>query len=133
MQKDKTILPVRGKQKKGNRILSALHIFQKEKIFLIKPLKLHTFVNIERWIPCLLNLNILLLFSYSDMSYSLQPRGQQHTRLPCPSPSPEVRSDSCPLSRWSIQPSHPLLPVFSSYLQSFPESESFPITITFLQ
>ena len=34
------------------------------------------------------------------MSDSLQPRGQHHTRLPCPSPSPRVCSDSCPLSQW---------------------------------
>ena len=34
------------------------------------------------------------------MSDSLQPHGLQHTRLPCPSPSPRVCSNSCPLSRW---------------------------------
>ena len=33
----------------------------------------------------------------------------QHARLPCPSPTPRACSGSCPLSRWSIQPSHPLL------------------------
>ena len=38
--------------------------------------------------------------SHSVMSDSLQPRGQHHTRLPCPSPSPRVCSDSCPLSQW---------------------------------
>ena len=32
----------------------------------------------------------------------------QHTRLPCPSPSPRVCPNSCPLNRWCIQPSHPL-------------------------
>ena len=42
----------------------------------------------------------MLLFSYSIMSNSLQPHGLQHTRLFCPSPSPEFHSDSCPLSRW---------------------------------
>ena len=34
------------------------------------------------------------------MSHSLGPHGLQHTRLPCPSPSPRVCSNSCPLSQW---------------------------------
>ena len=40
------------------------------------------------------------LFSRSVVIDSLQPRELQHTRLPCPSPSPRVRSHSCPLSWW---------------------------------
>jgi len=36
------------------------------------------------------------------------PHGLQHARPPCPSPAPGVYSNSCPLSPWSIQPSHPL-------------------------
>ena len=39
-------------------------------------------------------------FSRSAVSYSLQPHGLQHTRPPCPSPTPGVYSDSCPLSWW---------------------------------
>ena len=39
-------------------------------------------------------------FSRSVMSNSLRPHGLQHTRPPCPSPTPRVYSDSCPLSRW---------------------------------
>ena len=42
----------------------------------------------------------LFLFSCSVLSDSLQSHGLQHTRLPCPSPSPGVCSNSCPLSRW---------------------------------
>ena len=42
----------------------------------------------------------LLLFSHSVMSNSLQPHGLQHTRLPCPSPSPGACSNSCSLSQW---------------------------------
>ena len=51
-----------------------------------------------------------LLFSHSVMSDSLWPHGLQHTRLPCPSPSPGACSNSCPLSRW-CHPTicHPLL------------------------
>ena len=44
--------------------------------------------------------NLLLLFSHSVMSSSLQPHGLQHTRIPCPSPSPGACSNSCPLSWW---------------------------------
>ena len=49
-------------------------------------------------------------FSHSVMSNSLQPHGLQHTRLPCPSPPPEVYSNSCPLSWWHHSTiCHPLL------------------------
>ena len=41
-----------------------------------------------------------VVFSYSVMSDSFQPHGLQHIRLPCPSPSPGVCSNSSPLSRW---------------------------------
>ena len=41
------------------------------------------------------------------MSNSLRPHGLQHARPPCPLPTPGVYSNSCPLSRWCIQPSHP--------------------------
>ena len=43
---------------------------------------------------------VLLLFSHKVVSNSLQPRGLQHARLSCPSPSPEVCSNSCPLNWW---------------------------------
>ena len=68
---------------------------------------------------------LLLLFSHSVMSDSLQPHGLQHTRLSCPSPSPRACSNSCPLSQWF----HPTISSsvfpFSSCLQSFPALESF--------
>ena len=63
-------------------------------------------------------------FSRSVMSDSLQPRGLQHIRLPCPS-TPRVHSNSDPLSQWC----HPTILSsaipFSSCLQSFPASRSF--------
>ena len=59
------------------------------------------------------------------MSDSLQPHGLQHTRTPCPSPSPGVYSNSCPLSRWY----HPIISSsvvpFSSRLPSFPAPGTF--------
>ena len=39
-------------------------------------------------------------FSRSVKSNSLRPHGLQHARLPCPSPTPRVDSNSCPSSRW---------------------------------
>ena len=68
---------------------------------------------------------ILLLFSLSVTSGSLQPHGLQHSRLPCPLLSPGVFSNSCPLSWWCyITISSPAVP-FSFCLQSFPASGSF--------
>ena len=67
-------------------------------------------------------------FSCSVMSDSLQPQRLQHARLPCPSPTSGACSNSCPLSRW-CQPtiSSSVIP-FSSRLQSFLASESFPLS-----
>ena len=71
-------------------------------------------------------------FSYSCCCsvtcLTLLPHGLQHTRLPCPSSSPGVCSNSCPLSRWC----HPIISSsvapFSSYLQSFPASGCFKMS-----
>ena len=53
---------------------------------------------------------ILLLFSFSVVSNSLQLHGLQHTKFPCHSPSPRVCSNSCPLSQWChLILCHPLL------------------------
>ena len=70
---------------------------------------------------------LLLLFSRSVVSDSLRPHGLQHTRLPCPSLSPRVCSNSCPLSQWCIQPSSSDS-AFSSCPQSFPASGSSPVS-----
>ena len=66
-------------------------------------------------------------YSRSVMSNSLWPRGLQHTRLPCPSPTPRAYSNSCP-SSWLWHPiiSSSVVP-FASCLQSFPASGSFPM------
>ena len=62
--------------------------------------------------------------SLSVVSDSLWPHGLQHTRPPCPSPTPGVYSNSCPLSWWC----HPTISSFSSHLQSFPASGSFQMS-----
>ena len=64
-------------------------------------------------------------FSRSVVSDSLQPHGLQHARPPCPSPTPKVYSDSCPLSRWCHPTISSSVVPFSSCLQSFPASGSF--------
>ena len=61
----------------------------------------------------------------------LQPHGLQHARLPCPSWSPGACSKSCPLSPWChLAISSSVIP-FSSGLQSFPASGSFPMSRLF--
>ena len=70
-------------------------------------------------------------FSLSAVSNSLQPHGLQHTRLPCPSPTPRTRSNSCPLSRWCHPTISSSVVPFSSCLQSFPASGSFPMSQLF--
>ena len=58
------------------------------------------------------------------MSGSLQPHELQHTRLPCPSLSPRVCSNSCPLSQWFYLTIYSSVAPFSFCLQSFPASGS---------
>ena len=65
------------------------------------------------------------------MSNSLRSYGLQHTRLPCPSPSSRVCSNSCPLSRRCHPTISSSVVPFSSCLQSFPASGSFPMSQLF--
>ena len=65
------------------------------------------------------------------MSDFLWPHGLQHTRLPCPSLSPSVCTNSCPLSQWCHPAVSSSLIVFSSCLQSFSASGSFPTSQLF--
>ena len=67
-------------------------------------------------------------FSHSHMSNSLQPHGLQHTRLPCPSPTPGTCSNSCPSSWWCHPTISSSVIPFSSCLQSSPASGSFPMS-----
>ena len=65
------------------------------------------------------------------MSDSLWPHGLQHSRLPCPSPSHRVSSNSCSLSRWCHSAILSCVIPFSYCLQSFPASGSFPVSQIF--
>ena len=60
------------------------------------------------------------------MSNSLQPHGLHHARLPCPSPTPGACSNLCPSGRWCHPTISSSVVQFSSRLQSFPASGSFP-------
>ena len=81
--------------------------------------------------PCWLSIVYTVQFSHSVASDSLRPHESQHTRPPCPSPTPGVHTDSRPSSPWC----HPAISFsvipFSSCYQSFPESESFPMSQLF--
>ena len=71
-------------------------------------------------------------FSRSVVSDSLQPHESQHARPPCPSPTPGVRSDSCPSSQWCHPAISSSVVPFSSCPQSLPASESFPMSQPFV-
>ena len=66
------------------------------------------------------------------MSDSLWPHGLQHTRPPCPSPTPRVYSNTCPLSQWCHPTVSSSVVPFSSRLQSFPASGSFQLSQFFM-
>ena len=70
-------------------------------------------------------------FSHSVMSDYLQPHESEHARPPCPSPTLRVYSNSCPLSWWCHPTISSFVVPFSSCLQSFPASGSFPVSQLF--
>ena len=70
-------------------------------------------------------------FSRSVMSDSLQPHEPQNARPPCPSPTPGVYQNSCPLSRWCHPTISSSIIPFSSRSQFFPGSGSFHMSQLF--
>ena len=86
--------------------------------------------KIEWWIEKHHNNQNSVQFSCSVVSDSLWPQGLQQARPPCPSPTPSVYSNSCPLSWWC----HPTISfsiVPLSCPQSLPASKSFPMSQLF--
>ena len=75
--------------------------------------------------------DLSLQFSHSVISDSLQLHEPQHTRPPCPSPTPGVYPNSCPLSRWCHSTISSSVVPFSSCPQSFPASGSFQMSQVF--
>ena len=67
-------------------------------------------------------------FSHSVVSDSLRPHELQHTRPPCPSPTPRVHPNPCPLSQWCHPTVSSSVVPFSSCPHYFPASGSFPMS-----
>ena len=84
-------------------------------------------VNAGVWLSC----KVSVQFSRLVVSDSLQPHESQHTRPPCPSPTPGVHSNSCPSSQWCHPASSSSVVPFSSCPQSFPAPTSFPMSQLF--
>ena len=72
-----------------------------------------------------------LLSSVTELCLTLRPRGLQHVRPPCPSPTPRAYSNPCPSSRWCHPTISSSVVSFSTCLQSFPASEAFPMSQPF--
>ena len=76
-------------------------------------------------------LPLLVQFSCSVLSDFLRPHEPQHTRLPCPLPTPRVHPNPCPLCRWCHPTISSSVIPFSSCPQSFPASGSFQMSQLF--
>ena len=77
------------------------------------------------------HLSLSVQFSHSVVSDSLRPHEPQHTRPPCPSSTPGVHPNSCPLSRWCHPTISSSINPFSSCPQPFPASGSFQMSQLF--
>ena len=77
------------------------------------------------------SLLLLLFFSFDWTHLTLQPHKLQHASLSCPSPSPRVFSNSYPLSQWFHPTFSSSVVPYSTCLQSFPVSGSFPMSWLF--
>ena len=86
------------------------------------------YMSINRWMGKEDVVHIYNGIFSSVMSNSLRPHGLQHARPPCPSPTPGVHSNSCPLSWWCHPTISSSVIPLSSRLQSFPASGSFPMS-----
>ena len=109
-----------------------LMITSQNKHIFMCPLEIH----ISSSVNCLLILCVHFCIrsnqiSHSVMSNSLRPHESQHTRPPCPSPTPGVHSDSRPLSQWHHPAISSSFVPFSSCPRSLPASEPFPMSQLF--
>ena len=95
-----------------------------------KILKVWTIIYSSLVISCLIDdfKQDSVQFSCSVMFDSLQPHGSHHARPPCPSPTPGIYSNSCPLSLWCHPAISSSVVPFSSCPQSLPASGSFPMS-----
>ena len=86
---------------------------------------------LENWSICICLYYGYIQFSRSAVSDSLQPHESQHTRPPCPSPTPRVHSNSCPSSWWCHPAISSSVVPFSSCPQSLPASGFLPMSQLF--
>ena len=94
-------------------------------------MKKSTHSSLYHFLHCLIPSFSSVQFSRSVVSNSLRPHESQHSRPPCPSPTPRIYSNSCPLSRWCHPAISSSVIPFSSCPQSLPESGSFPMSQLF--
>ena len=92
------------------------------------PLSLSFAKAVDNWANFITQFFSSVQLSHSVMSDSLRLHRLQHTRFPCPSPTPGAYSNSHPLSRWCHPTISSSVGPFSSCLQSFPASGSFPMS-----
>ena len=85
----------------------------------------HSWQTLTKYAKLKLFFFIKFLFNCSVVSDSLQSHRLQHSRLSCPSVSPKVFSNSCPVSQWYHPTISSSVIPFSYWLQSFPDSRSF--------
>ena len=120
---NKTNLFIRGCISDGLwlKTLTALHYIVVRNIHIL---------HVEWKIPRTFTILVIssVQFSRSVMSDSLQSDESQHARPPCPSSTPGVHSDSCPLSQWCHPTISSSVAPFSSCPQSLPASGSFPMS-----
>ena len=96
----------------------------------ITVMKTHHICSWSSWYSCCLHFTSVQ-FSHSAMSASLWPHESQHAWPPCPSPTPGVYSNSCPLSQWCHPTISSSVIPFSSCPHSLPASGSFPVSQLF--
>ena len=88
------------------------------------------------WLPLIYKFTFVWIFSSvqfsrSVLSDSLRTHELQHARPPCPSPTPGVHANSCPSSPWCHPAISSSIVPFSTYPQTLPASESFPMSQLF--
>ena len=91
-------------------------------VFILNWGKIYIYLNV--WIESIVQFR----FNRSVVFDSLRPHELQHARPPCPSPTPRVYSNSCPLSWWCHPTISSSVVPFPSCLQSFPASGSFQMS-----
>ena len=87
--------------------------------------------HLYHFLHCLIPTFSSVQFSRSVVSNSLRPHESQHSRPPCPLPTPRIYSNSCPSSRWCHPAISSSVIPFSSCPQSLPASGSFPMSQLF--